>query len=157
DGTFYRACPKCEGELDLSQGEWVADFPGRPIHGYRISQLFSSKVDPGEILREYRTTRYLDRFYNLKIGVPWADLERRLDIMSVLSLCGEAEMLEKVDRKYSGSMGVDTGKDLHVVILKYDDDDPAKQHVVHLGICHDFSELDPLIERYQIERCVIDG
>ena len=41
---FYRACPKCEAELDLAAGEWIADFPGRPIHGYRISQLFSSKV-----------------------------------------------------------------------------------------------------------------
>ena len=59
--------------LDLAAGEWVADFPGRPIHGYLISQLFSSQVDPGEILHEYRTTRYPDRFYNLKIGTPWAD------------------------------------------------------------------------------------
>src|SRR5437867_5887015 len=56
DGTFYRACPSCGEELDLAQGEWVADYPDRPIHGYRISQLFSSKVDPGEILREYTRT-----------------------------------------------------------------------------------------------------
>jgi phage terminase large subunit GpA-like protein len=35
DGTFFRACPKCEAELDLAHGEWVADFPDRPIHGYR--------------------------------------------------------------------------------------------------------------------------
>jgi hypothetical protein len=44
-----------------------------------------SKVDPGEMLNEYRTTYYPARFYNLKIGIPWADLDRRLDIMSVLS------------------------------------------------------------------------
>jgi len=30
------------------------------FHGYRISQLFSSKVDPGEVLREYRTTKFPD-------------------------------------------------------------------------------------------------
>src|SRR2546426_192191 len=77
DGTFYRACPKCGAELDLAAGEWVADYPDRLIHGYRISQLFSSKVDPGQILNEYRTTKFPDRFYNLKIGIPWADLERR--------------------------------------------------------------------------------
>ena len=79
DGSHYLACPHCEGELDLAEGEWVADYPDRPIHGYRISQLFSSKVDPGEILEEYRTTRFPDRFFNLKIGISWADLERRLD------------------------------------------------------------------------------
>src|SRR5258705_1247916 len=66
----YRACPKWEAEVDLAQGEWVADYPSRTTHGYRISQLFCSKVDPGEILQEYRTTRYPDRFYNLKIGSP---------------------------------------------------------------------------------------
>src|SRR5262249_53436406 len=132
DGTFYRACPKCEAELDLDTGEWVADYPDREIHGYRISQLFSTTVDPGEILKEYRETRYADRFYNLKIGVPWADLERRLDMASVLSLRGDI----KIEQKWEGTyMGVDTGRALHVVILNqpttwYQD----KLDLVHLGV-----------------------
>jgi len=155
DGTFYRACPKCQRELDLSLGEWVADYPKREIHGYRISQLFSSRMDPGEILKEYRTTRFPDKFYNLKIGVPYADLERRLDIASVLTLCTEALMLEKSDRPCT--MGVDTGKDLHVVILREDPKDYEKHHLVHLAICQEFSELDELMERFEVERCVIDG
>jgi hypothetical protein len=154
DGTFYRACPQCQAELDIDQGEWVPDFPDRPIHGYRISQLFSSKVDPGEILKEYRTTRFPDRFYNLKIGVPWADLERRLDVGSVLALCADRPLLGKSDT--ACSMGVDTGKELHVVILR-----PAKdyetQDLLHLAICNDFEELDELIKRFKVDRCVIDG
>ncbi|MGH9895353.1 MAG: hypothetical protein ACREA0_25890, partial [bacterium] len=159
DDSYYRACPKCGAELDLSAGEWVADFPGRPIHGYRISQLFSSKVDPGEILREYRTTRYPDRFYNLKIGIPWADLERRLDIMSVLSLCGDEPMLEKATDGSVYTMGVDTGKLLHVVILRAEDEDGdgGHQRLVYLGECHDFAELDDLMRRFSIHKCVIDG
>src|SRR5437867_4688159 len=157
DGTFFRACRKCHREIDVDKGEWVADFPKRPIHGYRISQLFSSKIDPGEILTEYRSTRFLDRFYNLKIGVPWADLERRLDLMSVLSLCTDAEMPETAPQDSLTTMGVDTGKELHVVILRADEDDAEKQHLIHLGIYHDFLDLDPLMERYRIEKCVIDG
>jgi len=155
DGGFYRACMTCGAELDLDRGEWVADFPERPVHGYRISQLFSSKVDPGEILREYRTTRFPDRFYNLKIGVPWADLERRLDVASVLALCTETPMLEKSDEPCV--MGVDTGTDLHVVVMLEDLKDEEKNHLVHLAICHDFSELDALMERFGVDRCVIDG
>jgi hypothetical protein len=158
DGTFYRACPKCEAELDLAAGEWVADFPERSIHGYRISQLFSSTVDPGEILQEYRTTRFPDRFYNLKIGIAWADLERRLDVTSVLSLCGEDPMAEKAG---SGSyaMGVDTGKNLHVVILKNSTGkgEEQKRRLVHLAVCQEFAELDSLMESFRIHRCVIDG
>jgi hypothetical protein len=152
DGTFYRACPKCEAELDLAAGEWVADFPERLIHGYRISQLFSAKVDPGEILREYRTTRFPERFYNLKIGIPWADRERRLDASFVLSLCDKEPMLEKSDEPCS--MGIDTGKLLYVVVLQRHGE---RQRLVHLTICHDFSELDALMERFKVDRCVIDG
>jgi hypothetical protein len=155
DGTFFHACPKCGGELDLAAGEWVADYPERDIHGYRISQLFSSKVDPREILKEYRTTRFPDRFYNLKIGIPWADLERRLDVGTVLSLCGQAPMLEGATGYCS--MGVDTGRDLHVVILQGDVSNPQIQHVVHLATCSDFRQLDDLIARFHVGRCVIDG
>ena len=157
DESFYRACPKCSAELDLARGEWVADFPSRSIHGYRISQLTSSKVDPGEILEEYRTTRFPTRFYNLKIGIPWADLERRLDIMSVLSLCSDAPMTDSSTGDHC-IMGVDTGRDLHVVILCDDGmDEPEKRHLIHVAICHDFVELDAFMDRFNIDRCVIDG
>ncbi|MBU1320377.1 MAG: phage terminase large subunit family protein [candidate division Zixibacteria bacterium] len=156
DGTYFLACTKCGGELDIAAGEWVADFPGRPIHGYRISQLFSSKIDPGEIITEYQTTRYPDRFYNLKIGIPWADLERRLDIMSVLKLCGDSPMFERCDRG-SCVMGVDTGKQLHVTVLREDGIDREKRHLIHLAVCHDFSDLDEIMEKFRVWRCVIDG
>lgn len=156
DGTFYRACPKCAGELDPTKGEWVPDYPDREIHGYRISQLFSVKVDPGEILNEYRTTRFPARFYNMKIGVPWADLERRLDAMTVLSYCREVVIPYQ---QGFNVMGVDTGKQLHTVVLNRDRDHrkqlPVK--VVHLQACHDFGELDQLMQRYGIRQCVIDG
>ena len=99
DGTCYLACPVCAGVLDPSLGVWkIADYPDRPIHGYRISQLFSSKVDPGEILREYRRTYNPERFYTLKIGIPWADVSNKLSTHEVLALCGDHGLLEQSDR-----------------------------------------------------------
>jgi hypothetical protein len=155
DGGFYRACPKCEAELDMAAGEWVADFPSRAIHGYRISQLISSKVDPGEILEEYCTTRYPDRFFNLKIGIPWADLERRLDSASVLALCTDRPMLEAADG--GTAMGVDTGSQLHAVVLQPERGDQAVKRVIHFQVCQSFEQLDDLMLRFQVQRCVIDG
>jgi len=158
DGRVIRVCPKCDAELDVAAGEWVADFPSRPIHGYRISQLFSSKIDPAEILEEYNTTRYPDRFYNLKIGIPWADLDRRLDAMTVLALCGDEPMPERiVDKDAWCSMGVDTGKALHAVVIRSHPDFNGPDTLVHLAVCHDFSELDGLMERFDVQSCVIDG
>jgi hypothetical protein len=66
---FLRSCSRCEGELDAAQGEWVAEYPDKPVHGYRISQLISSKIDPGEILKEYEKAKHPERFFNLKIGI----------------------------------------------------------------------------------------
>jgi hypothetical protein len=148
---------KCSAPLDLAAGEWVADFPDRPIHGYQIGQLISSRVDPGEILSEYQLTRFPDQFYRLKIGIPWVDLERRLDMASVLSLCTDAPMLEEC--KAPCVMGVDTGRALHVVILQPDDDDEKgeRHRLVHLGVYREFSDLDALMKRFRIDRCVIDG
>lgn len=155
DGSHYRACPKCASELDLSAGEWVADYPDRKTHGYRISQLFSGKVDPGEILSDYQEARFPDRFYNLKIGIPWADLERRLDIQAVLDLCGTAPSIE--EHRWISAMGVDTGKDLHVVILQRDHYRRTKPRIAHVQTCREFHELDVLMRQFNVQRCVIDG
>ncbi len=154
DGSFFRACPKCEHELDLAAGEWVPDHPGRHTHGYRISQLFSSKVDPGDILREYQRTRYPERFYNLKIGLAWADVTHRVDRMSVLALCSDEPMMEGC--KETCTMGVDTGRQLHVVISKRIGRSELHR-VVYLGVHEDYKELDDLIERFTVWRCVIDA
>ena len=155
DGTHYRACPHCEHELDVDQGEWVADFPDRAIHGYRISQLFSSKMDPGEILEEYRTSLYPERFYNLKIGIPWADLERRVDPASVLALRGHVTPWE--EGRHSSAMGVDTGKNLHVVVLRKDAQRRGYLELIDLGVCQSFEDLDYYMDRFRVWKCVIDG
>jgi hypothetical protein len=155
DGTFYRACPQCAHELDLDAGEWVADYPGRPIHGYRISQLHSAKVDPGEILRDYRTTRFPERFYNLKIGMAWADTQNRVDKGTVLGLCGDRMMLDQ--SADACTMGIDTGKDLHVVVSRWLPKGNGKREVIYLGICREYVELDELMKRFAIRRAVIDA
>ncbi len=154
-GGFYRACPACGGELDPEAGEWVARYPDRPIHGYRISQLFSPMIDPGEILREYRRTRFPERFYNLKIGIAWVDRANRLHPDEVLALCRDVGM--SANSEDACVMGVDTGKALHVVIGATLETDGGGQRIVHIDIVDDFAELDVLMERFNVCRCVIDG
>ena len=127
---------KAPNSLEL---QLLAVLDGRPSHGYRISQLFSSKVDPGEILNEYRATRYPDRFYNLKIGIPWADLERRLDEMTVLALCRDETMQESCEKRCT--MGVDTGKELHVVISRWKDDSREQREVIYVGTRQSYADL----------------
>jgi hypothetical protein len=56
------------------------------------------------------------------------------------------------------TMGVDTGRNLHVVVLREETGrGTATKHVIHLAVCHEFSELDALMERFGVHSCVIDG
>jgi hypothetical protein len=52
-------------------------------------------------------------------------------------------------------MGVDQGKELHVVIGKKHDQKMGK--IAHLGIYRDWNELDALMKNFRVERCVVDA
>jgi len=153
-GAVIRACERCQGELDPAVGEWVAKHPAiTDQRGYHYSQLFSSYVDPADILKQFRTTNNLQDFYNLKIGNAYIEAENRLSLEEVLHLCGNAG----IESSSPGpcSMGVDQGKDLHVVIGKKGLDKPDS--IIHLGVYRDWEELDRLMRAFNVERCVVDA
>lgn len=149
-----RACQKCKAELNPSIGQWVAKHPSiTDKRGRHYSQLFSHFVDPAEILHQFRTTNNLTDFYNLKIGNAYVEATNRLSVQEVLALCG-SEGIASQD-KGPCFMGVDQGKDLHVVI--------GKRHlqkagnIIHLGVYKDWEELDRLMKAFSVSRCVVDA
>ncbi|MCG2772498.1 MAG: phage terminase large subunit family protein [Desulfobacterales bacterium] len=153
-GRVIRACERCQSELDPSVGEWVAKRPSiTEKRGYHYSQLFSHYVAPGDILHQYRTTNNLQDFFNLKIGVAYVEAENRLSVEEVLALCGN----EGIVSSDTGpcTMGVDQGKDLHVVIGKKHWDKAGQ--VPHLGIYKDWEDLDRLMKAFNVSRCVVDA
>ena len=54
-------------------------------------------------------------------------------------------------------MGVDTGKELHVVISRFNVKKKDKREVVFVGTRQEYSELDELMKRFEISKCVIDA
>jgi hypothetical protein len=52
-------------------------------------------------------------------------------------------------------MGVDQGKDLHVVIGRAEPNRAGK--IVHLGVYKDWAKLESLMKDFNVHRCVIDG
>lgn len=148
-----RACMKCKAELNPSIGEWVAKHPSiTDKRGYHYSQLFSHFVSPEEILHQFRTTTNLTDFYNLKIGIPYVEATNRLSVQEILGLCGNDGMASADNGPCF--MGVDQGKDLHVVIGKRSF---QKTLIHHLGVYKDWQELDRLINSFHVSRCVVDG
>jgi hypothetical protein len=154
NGRIIRACKKCHDELNPSNGEWVAKKSGiTDKRGYHYSQLFSHFVNPEDVLFQFRTTNNLTDFYNLKIGVAYVEAENRLSIQEVLDLCG----IDGIASQDPGPsfMGVDQGKDLHVIV--------GKKHlqkageIIHLGVYKEWDELDRLIKNFHVGRCVVDA
>jgi len=149
-----RACQKCQEELNPSIGEWVAKRPRiNEKRGYHYSQLFSHFIAPGDILHQFRTTNNLTDFYNLKIGVAYVEAQNRLTIQEVLCLCG-TDGVGSEDREPC-FMGVDQGKDLHVVLGRKHAQKAGK--VVHLGVYKGWEELDRLMRNFNVSRCVVDA
>ena len=121
--------------------------------GYSYSQLFSHYVAPADILHQYRTTNNRTDFYNLKIGVAYVEATNRISIQEVLALCST----EGIASQDPGPcyMGVDQGKELHVVIGKRHNFKAGK--IIHIGIYKDWDELDGLMRRFHVSRCVVDA
>jgi len=154
NGHVIRACQKCNAELNPSIGQWVAKKPGiADKRGYHYSQLFSHFVDPGAILHQFRTTNNLTDFYNLKIGIAYVEAQNRLSVQEVLALCGS----DGIASQDTGPcyMGVDQGKDLHIVIGKKHSQKAGK--IIHLEIYKDWEELDQLMRNFHVSRCVVDA
>jgi len=148
-----RVCQKCQGELNPAIGEWVAKKLGvTDKRGYHYSQLFSQFVDPADILHQFRTTSNPTDFYNLKIGIAYVEAENRLSVQEILSLCSP----DGISSSDPGLcfMGVDQGKDLHVVIGKHIDN---VSKIIHIGIYKDWEELDRLMTIFNVARCVVDA
>ena len=154
NGHVIRACHKCESELNPSIGQWVAKHPSvTDKRGYHYSQLFSHFINPGDILHQFRTTNNLTDFYNLKIGNAYVEAQNRLSVPEVLGLCGTEGIVSQ--DKGPCFMGVDQGKNLHVVIGKRHPQKAGK--IIHLEVYRDWEELDRLMKSFRVIRCVVDA
>jgi len=158
DGTAYRACVRCGGEIHPRAGRWVAMSPSvKDCRGWWISQLNSMYVDPTVILDEHERISALPPgerqvFYNSKLAAAYVDAANRLSPQDVYRCIGQDAMETRHDGPTA--MGVDVGAVLHVVI-------GYKPQAGCLKICHaarldSWNDLHDLALRFHVECAVID-
>lgn len=149
------ACFKCGKELDKSCGEWVAKYPSnKNIRGYQYTQLFAANVTPLEILTKYRKAKVngkLQNFYNLTLGLAYVSAKDRLTVEQVLSLRDEEFPENFFQLDGNCYMGVDQGKDLHIVFKKRVREKILTYPVVEV----EYKELNKYMK--YVTRCVIDA
>ena len=156
DGTAYRCCIHCHGELHPSKGRWVAQYPSRSkdFVGWWISQLNSCYVDPTYILDRYEDPPYgnLSEVMNSTLGRAYIPAENRLTHAEVYACCGKDVMATK--HEGPTCMGVDVGTNLHVVIAQKITRKTLK--VIKIGRYDSFNDLHDLARDFNVKSAVID-
>ncbi len=158
DSNHGVVCKKCNSLLDrLSDGEWVAKYPGRSVSGYHISQLFSPTVTIKEIydqfLKGQTDATAMQVFYNSYLGQPYEGVGAKITETILESKCmDDYTMPGNAD---ACTAGVDVNyPQLNVRISDYPE--TGIRRAVYIGIVYSFAELSNLFKRYNVEYAVID-
>lgn len=160
-------CKECHGVLPhetkedwLSNGAYIAQFPGRDSRGFYINQLYSFSKTPKEIaqafLRSERNPAAAQQFYNSMLGVPHLTENARLDLNIVNGQLGDYSLTSKAEPGLI-TMGVDVGTNLHYEITRWTTGKTLEAKVLRIGKVSNFEELDELMVRYRIVSCAIDA
>ena len=158
DGRVIRLCQRCkDSEIHPRNGFWKALYPdkAKDMVGWRISQLNSIYVDPGEVLRLYMDppNGNMTEVMNSKLAAAHIAAENRLSPSEILALCGDQSIAEGDDGPCF--LGADIGNLIHCVIGKKHPDRGAE--IVYIGTFLDWAHLGTLMRRFNVQRAVIDA
>ncbi|MDE2103306.1 MAG: phage terminase large subunit family protein [Patescibacteria group bacterium] len=157
-------CRHCHGDMRadrLTLGEWVAEKPGAHWTGFQISKLYSHRVDLADLGRRFAAVLRGDapasavqQFWNQEKGESYMPKGGHLEAEHLDACCSDPEYTRMPDVGENCVMGVDIGALLHVTIWQ---PKGGKLYLAHLGTYQHFAELGPLVHRYGVKRCVVDG
>jgi hypothetical protein len=86
------------------------------------------------------------RIWAAKIGIPWVEASHRIALEAVYALCSDYGISER-DRGPC-SMGVDQGKNRHVVVGRTHPDLAGK--ILYLAVHQEWSDLERLIRDFNV-------
>lgn len=146
-------CPSYDHELDKMRGKWIHKNPKAPYLSYHMDHFSSPRTTPIEMLTKWDKIQgdpsKMAAFYNLNLGLPWAEAGTQITDVSGLPSMGE--MVPSYDRQ--SVMGVDVGTLLHVVIRR------TYGGILWAGALagdSTWDELGRLMPAYNVVHCCID-
>jgi hypothetical protein len=149
DHPYTPMCPGNDHELDKRKGQWIHQNPGAPYKSYHMDHFSSPRCAPIEMLDEWERIHgdptKTAAFYNLRLGLPWAEAGTQITDTSGLPSMGD--MVQSYDRQ--SVMGVDVGTVLHVVIRR------SFGGILWVGTLN-WDELGRAMSAFNVENCAID-
>lgn len=164
-------CPHCNGALKrLSpEGIWLPKYPENGREGFHIPSLCSFIVDASELWREFQPVINdpygMQRFFIRRLALPYSAVGNKVN-SNLLDKCkGGFNFIIQPDRAFiSGdrhdgpcSMGVDVNSEQFDVRISQVLSNGKRRAVFIAKISiKNVDELHALIERYNVDTCVID-
>ena len=154
-------CPTCgeiieqAGMWEEERAQWEPRFPECEILGFWIPKLCSERADLDEGWQLSQSKRDLDlqAFWNGWMGLPYEPKGSRLT-RELIAACTSPAYRTFPDRATWTAMGVDVGLELHYWIKERRPD--GRERTVAIGSVLEWHDLDPLMVRYGVQRCVVD-
>ena len=155
EDRWFRACNHCSTEIFVSDGSWVAEYPDRREAGFWASGLLSSLADLNEYMYQYHNIEgtKMSEFMRSTLGIATTEAENQLDDVTVLSRCTSSP--NQMVSTGETAMGVDIGKQIHVVIgirtarEAYD--------ILNVSRVNNLNELHDLALKMNVRSGVIDS
>lgn len=156
-------CRRCgKARVDLSKGEWVAEYPERRVRGYHLSRLIVPNQDLSDIIEAHNKTNPTEvkTHFNKDLGLAYAPEEGRLSIEAITrAMRSDLPLDGRGTPKGQGeirTMGVDVAstRALNVRISAVDEE--GRRRCLYLALVEDFSELGRLMGQFDITFCLID-
>lgn len=148
-------CVKCGKEITDGPREWVASYPGRDYHGYKLSRLHFRVHTPADLWREFQACigneSALQNFYNASLGEPYIQAGAGLTLADLDAIKENYLPLSKSAEPCVIGIDPNPGAGNHYVIGTL-----AGRRVIAVGAT-DWTGLNALFSSYKIIAGVIDG
>jgi len=149
-------CAKCKKLINrLSDGEWVAEFRNKDMHGYHVSRLINPKATIKEIITESKKTSESDiqTFFNMTLGLARAAKGAKTDRQLIID-CIKPDYTMPDYSKVDTTAGIDVGNLFHIRISQIIDN---KRKAVYIGAVKRFEEVIAVLKRFKVKTIVIDA
>jgi len=157
EGRAWVSCRKCGKEIDrLGPGKWIPGNPNSGIAGFHLTKLFSPARQLVDVVAALQTVDETKRkeAVNQDLGEPYTPKGGGLTD-EVLDACVR-EYAHGAVAKERTSMGIDVGKQLHVVIRASPQKETGERPQRFAGAV-DWHEIGQLIRQYHVDVAVIDA
>jgi hypothetical protein len=176
----YLKCSECKGKIEheekpvfLENAWWEATCRASIDHrSFYVNQMYSYTVTPGDLALAYfkglGDEAAMVEFHNSKQGLPYIPdggqvTDGEIDV--AVRPYFKENMRPEIGTSQTIVMGIDQGKQNHVVVVEYtlqgtgDLNAVAFAKVLWEGKLpgDDFTSLDPLMREWQVKACVIDA